>query len=91
MFFPGSRYAKLATYQVTRPGGTTVTCTRPYMPEPRAVLGLHRRLHDQRPDLIAAHFLADATTFWRLCDASGAVAPDALAARDLVAIPIKEP
>jgi hypothetical protein len=40
--------------------------------------------------LIAAHYLADATTFWRLCDANNAIAPDALAARDQVGIPTKE-
>jgi hypothetical protein len=91
MFFPGSRYAKLVPYQVTLLDGTTVSCIRSYLPEPRGLQGLHRRLDGQRPDLIAAHFLSDATAFWRLCDASGAVAPDALAARDLVAIPIKEP
>jgi len=40
----------------------------------------------QRLDGIAAHYLTDATAFWQLCDASGALTPDALAARDLIAV-----
>jgi hypothetical protein len=51
---------------------------------------VHQRTDEQRPDGIAAHYLADATAFWRLCDAGGAVVPDALAARDLIAIPEQE-
>jgi hypothetical protein len=91
MFSPGSRYAGLAQYQLNLPGGITVSCTRLHLVEQRALQGFHRRLQGQRLDLVAAHFLSDATTFWRLCDASGTAAPDALAARDLVAIPVKEP
>jgi hypothetical protein len=51
------------------------------------VLGFFRRSSGQRLDLIANRFLADATAFWRLCDVSNAVVPDALANRDLVGIP----
>jgi hypothetical protein len=43
----------------------------------------------QRLDLLAAHYLADPTTFWRLCDASDAIAPDALAIAETVRIPRK--
>jgi hypothetical protein len=43
----------------------------------------------QRLDLIGAHYLADATAFWRLCDVSDTIAPDALAVRALVPIPVK--
>jgi len=41
--------------------------------------------------LIAAHYLADATAFWRLCDANAAMVPDTLAARERVGIPGKGP
>jgi hypothetical protein len=91
MFSPGSRYAGLARYQVMLPDGTRVSCTRLHLAENRPLQGFHRRAQGQRLDLIAARFLSDATAFWRLCDASGAAAADALAARDLVAIPVKEP
>lgn len=87
MFFPGSRYASAGTYTVRMRDGTTVVVTRiPLRARPR-IRGLHIRNETQRPDLIAAHYLGDATAFWRLCDAGDAVAPDALAARERIAIP----
>lgn len=91
MFFPGSRYAKLTPFTLTRPDGTTVPTTRTPLPGPALVLGYHRRPNAQRLDAIAYHFLNDATAFWQLCDANDAVVPDALAARDLVGIPLDAP
>ena len=87
MFFPGSRYEKTGTYTVTKADGIMVTVTKLPLPVQSPVLGFHRRLEGQRLDLIAAHYLNDATTFWRLCDANNAMVPDALAAHDLVGIP----
>jgi hypothetical protein len=88
MFFPGSRYASLATYQFIPVGGTTVQLTKLPAPGIQAVLGYYRRGRADRLDQIAGRYLSDATQFWRLCDANGAVVPDALAAHDLVGIPI---
>ncbi len=90
MFFPGSRYEGVGNYQVTRADGTTVVATRLPLSQSRRLLGLHRRLQGQRLDHLAAHYLADATAFWRLCDANNTPVPDALAARDLVGIPQKD-
>lgn len=90
MFFPGSRYEKVGTLQITLPDGTQVTVTRIPAPRTNPLLGYHPRTQGQRLDLIASHYLADATTFWRLCDANNALSPDALAARDRVGIPTKE-
>ncbi len=87
MFFPGSRYQNLAAYMIIRPGGVVVAVTRLPLPAPRTVLGYHQRRQGQRLDLIAAHYLVDPTTFWKLCDSNGAVVPDALAAHDLIGIP----
>jgi hypothetical protein len=90
MFYPGSRYEKTGTYQVTAADGTTLTVTKlPLPPAPESVrlLGFHPRQDDQRLDHIANHYLADATGFWRLCDANGTVVPDALGTRSLVGIP----
>jgi hypothetical protein len=87
MFFSGSRYKGLSTYTVTMPSGAIVTATTLPLPTTPAVRGLHRRTQGQRPDLLANFYLTDATAFWRLCDASGTIAPDALAARDIVGIP----
>jgi hypothetical protein len=88
MFFPGSRYASMASYAVAQSSGTTVQAVKIPLPGPTLVLGYHRRQAGQRLDQIAAHYLADPTAFWRLCDANNAMVPDALAAADLVGIPL---
>jgi hypothetical protein len=88
MFFPGSRYASLQTYSVARPDGSVVLATRLHSPGAAVVLGYYRRNSGDRLDHISARFLADATRFWRVCDANGAVSPDALVAHDLVGVPI---
>ena len=91
MFFPGSRYYSLTPYSVTLPGGTLVQATRLPAPGLAAVLGYYRRGTGDRLDQIAGRFLADATNFWRLCDANDAMVPDALAASPLVGVPIDAP
>ena len=90
MFFPGSRYEKAGTYQITRPDGTIIPVTKLPLPKQRTLLGYHRCLEGQRLDLIAARYLKDATAFWQLCNANDAVVPDALAAHELIGIPTKE-
>ncbi len=88
MIFPGSRYLSAGTSRVARPDGGTVAALKFPLPGPAVVRGYFRRPDDRRRlDLIAAHFLQDATASWRLCDANNAVVPDALAARPLVGIP----
>ena len=91
MFFPGSRYAGQATYATPGPDGSTVQAVRLPLPGPAAVQGYHRRLAGQRLDHIANRYLADATAFWRLCDASNSVVPDSLAAADLIGVPPNAP
>ena len=84
MFFPGSRYQN----PVPRPDGTVATALRLPLPGRAGVQGYYpRRGASPRLDLIANHFLKDATAFWQLCDANNAVVPDALAVRDLIGIP----
>jgi len=87
MFFPGSRYAHAGTVTVTRTDGTIVTVTKLPLPLQNPLLGFHRRLNGQRLDLIAAHYLKDATVFWQLCDANNAMLPDALGVHELIGIP----
>ncbi len=87
MFFPTSRYAKAGTYSVTGPDGTPVLVTRIPRPLESPLAGYHRRHEGQRLDLIAAHYLSDATAFWQLCDANDAVVPDALSVAELVGVP----
>ena len=85
MFSSKSRYAKAETYLVN---GTTVAVRLPIRPRPTERTQ-HERLEGQRLDLIAAQYLGDATAFYRLCDASDTIAPDALAARPRIPIPDK--
>ena len=87
MFFTGSRYADAGTYQATRADGTVATVTRIPLPTGRPVLGWHRRGEGERLDLIAYQYLKDPAQAWILCEANNAVVPDALAGRDLIAIP----
>jgi hypothetical protein len=89
MFFPGSRYQNLASYTVIGPDGSVVSVTRTPLPSQTPLQGFHQRRQGQRLDLIAAHYLVDPTTFWRLCDANNAVVPDALAVHALIGIPGK--
>jgi hypothetical protein len=87
MLFPGSRYLRAGTTTITLPAGVLVAIVKVPLPNAGPVLGFYRRTEDQRLDVIAARYLADATTFWQLCDANGAIVPDALGARALVGIP----
>ena len=91
MVFPSSRYAPMQPYTLTRADGTRVAVLRIPLPGPAGTLGFYRRNGGERLDAIAAHFLADATAFWRLCDANGAIVPDALATHDLVGVPLDAP
>lgn len=89
MFKPTSRYASAATTTVLLPDGRFVPALRLPIRGPAPVLGMHTRANEQRLDHIAHHYLGEASAFWRLCDASDAIAPDALAARSLVPVPAK--
>jgi hypothetical protein len=88
MFSSNSRYYALATYTVTMPDGTQIVATRSALPNPLPLAGYHRHVSGDRLDLLAARYLKDPTYFWQLCDSNNSPAPDALAAADLVGIPI---
>ncbi|MFD9452423.1 hypothetical protein ACFWBC_04925 [Streptomyces sp. NPDC059985] len=87
MFHTGSRYAGAGTYQVTRPDGSVVLATRLPVPAALPVTGWHRRTEGERLDLLAAHYLGDPTAAWMLGLANDAMVLDALAVRELVAMP----
>jgi len=91
VFFPNSRYANMVPFSVPQPDGTVIQTVRRPLPGPPLVSGYYGRVSGQRLDQIANRFLSDATAFWRLCDANGAVVPDALATRPLVGIPLNAP
>jgi hypothetical protein len=89
MIFSGSRYENTGTFSVKRSGGKIIQALCLPLPGPALVLGYYRRAEGQRLDLIAGAFLKDATASWRLCDTNNAVAPDALAARNPIGIPLR--
>ena len=89
MIFSGSRYRNSVNYPITAADGSVRIVLRLPLPGPAVVQGYYpQRTNAQRLDLIANYFLKDGTASWQLCDANNAVAPDALAARSLVGIPL---
>jgi hypothetical protein len=80
-FAPSSRYYGLPTAQLTLADGRTlVFVKRRFLPptENFAVLQAHTVVTGDRLDNLAAHYLGDAEQSWRLCDANGAMLPEAL-------------
>jgi len=82
MFEPTSRYAKLAvrSHTATGPDGETREIRyveRRFVPPPGAGVTLveHTVVEGERPDHIAAKYLADPTQFWRVADANGVMRP----------------
>lgn len=61
-------------------------------PTPAQPMAWHRVAPDDRLDLIAAAHLGDPQAFWLICDANGALDPDALLGPDregaLLVIPV---
>lgn len=82
-FAPSSRYYGLPTAQLRLPDGRTVVfVTRRFLPptERFALLQSHTVVSGDRLDNLAAHYLGDAEQSWRICDANGAMLPEALVA-----------
>jgi hypothetical protein len=90
MFTPDSRYANAGTYEVTLPDGSVVTVTRAPAGISGPIVGWHPRLDGDRLDLLAHRFFRNATQGWLLCEANNTMVPDALAARELIAVPRTE-
>lgn len=82
-FAPSSRYHGLPTAEHTLPDGRKVVfVTRRFLPpvERFEVLQTVTVLAGERLDNLAAQHLGDAEQWWRLCDANGAMLPEALVA-----------
>lgn len=80
--FPeNSRYhAVPVTRHVTPDGEVIVHLARRFLPDPAALVPIarHRVAQGDRLDLVAARHLGDPLLFWRIADASGALAPETL-------------
>jgi hypothetical protein len=77
--FPAtSRYAVVATGQLTAPDGTVITyLRRRFVPSPDGLAKIlsHTIVQGDRLDNLAARYLGDPEQFWRLCDANNAMRP----------------
>lgn len=82
-FASTSRYYGIATTQLTQADGRTVVYVqRRFLPavENFAPLQIISVAAGDRLDNMAAHYIGDPQQFWRLCDANGAMVPEALVA-----------
>lgn len=78
-----SRYYGSATLTYVTPAGVGISyLARRIVPQPGApnfsTLAQHTVKQGDRLDLIAAKYLGDPLLFWLICEANGAVRPDAL-------------
>lgn len=80
-FPPNSRYYGLPTAEWTGADGRMVSyVTRRFIPPPEnfAELQVHIIHEADRLDNLAARYLGDPESYWRLADSNGAVRPNAL-------------
>jgi hypothetical protein len=78
-----SRYYRFPTLTFTAPTGQSYTYLAPrIVPQPGAAnyatVAQHTVKQGDRLDLLAATYLGDPLMYWLLCDANGAMRPDAL-------------
>ena len=82
-FPPNSRYQGIGTAKRTSADGRIIVFVkRRFVPGPGqfALIQEHPVVQGDRLDNIAAKYLGDPEQFWRLCDANGAMQPEALVA-----------
>jgi hypothetical protein len=82
------RYSHVLT--ATDERGRTVNWLTPAQIPEQRLLGEHRRKAGHRLDRLAAHYLDDATGYWRIATLNDAMTPDAIADAPLVKIPTKD-
>jgi hypothetical protein len=82
-FASTSRYYGIPTTHLTQSDGREVAYVqRRFLPAPEnfATLQLINITAGDRLDNLSAHYIGDPQQFWRLCDANGAMLPEALVA-----------
>ena len=83
VFPTDSRYHGSGTLSFIRPDGQSITyLARRIVPQPGtpnfATIATHTVKQGDRLDLLASKYLADPLMYWLLCDANGALEPNAL-------------
>jgi nucleoid-associated protein YgaU len=81
LFPPTSRYCGIPTATLeTADARTVVYLRRRFLPSPDDLVTVqtHVVVEGDRLDNLAARLLGDPEQFWRICDANGAMRPDAL-------------
>lgn len=84
VFPPSSRYSGSETATIKGADGKVIIyLLRRFIPAPERfeTLQEHVVTQNERLDHIAAHYVGDPLFFWRICDANGAMRPDALTER----------
>jgi hypothetical protein len=82
-FESASRYYGIATTRLVQPDGRTVVYVqRRFLPAPEnfAQLQIIAIAAGDRLDNLAAHYIGEPLQSWSLCDANGAMQPEALVA-----------
>jgi hypothetical protein len=89
LFDPKSRYAKLKTVLMTDVRGRTVEVVPP-APKPDAQWrGTHILRQGERPDHLAALYLADSAGYWRIAESNDAMTAEVLTELREIQIPHK--
>lgn len=78
LFDPKSRYAKLPTVRMVDARGRTVEVVPPAPPPSQGLRGRHLRRQGERPDHLAALYLADPAGYWRLAEMNDAMTAEVL-------------
>ncbi len=89
IFDPGSRYAKLPTVLMVDARGRTVEVVPPALAQPQSLRGRHIRRQGERPDHLAALYLADPTAWWALGWINDAMTAEVLSELREVDIPTR--
>lgn len=89
LFDPKSRYAKLPTVLMTDARGRAVEVVPPAPAPEQTQLGRHLRRQGERPDHLAALYLADPAGFWRLAELNDAMTAEVLSELRELSIPTR--
>jgi hypothetical protein len=89
LFDPKSRYAKLQTVLMTDLRGRTVEVVPPAPAPQQRWRGTHVLRQGERPDHLAALYLADGAGYWRIAELNDAMTAEVLTELRTLQIPHK--